>query len=98
MSDNARIKLRFAEILKQNKVRYNHGPIVNIYIVYRLTPGTRSTGIALENCVFDAVELTKRLILINTNILDVVLDLIQEAFFHIQVKDMVEMLLSLELI
>ena len=58
--DNARIKLRFARsILKQNKVTYNHGPIVNIYIVYRLTPGTRSTGITLENCLFGAVKLTE---------------------------------------
>ena len=58
--DNARIKLGFARsILKQNKVTYNHQPILNIYIVYRLTPGTRSTGITLENCLFGAVKLTK---------------------------------------
>ena len=33
---DARIKLGFkGDPLKQDKVRYNHGPIVNIYIVYR---------------------------------------------------------------
>ena len=58
--DNARIKMKFARsILKQNKVTYNHGPIVKIYIVCRLTLGTRSTGITLENCLFGAVKLTK---------------------------------------
>ena len=58
--ENARIKLRLARsILKENKVTFNYGPIVNIYIVYTLTPGTTSTGITLENCPFGAVKLTK---------------------------------------
>ena len=35
--NNARIKLKLAGVLlKQDKVTYTHGPIVNIYIVYRL--------------------------------------------------------------
>ena len=42
--------------LKQDKVTYNQGPIVNIYIVYRLTSGTKSNGVTLENCLFGAVE------------------------------------------
>ena len=42
-----------------NQATYNHGPIVNIYIVYRLSPGTRSTGFNLENCLFGAVKLAK---------------------------------------
>ena len=34
--DNVRIQLKFVgSLLKQNKITYNHGPIVNIYIVYR---------------------------------------------------------------
>ena len=58
--DNATIKLRFARsVLKQNKVTYNHRPKVNIYIVYILTSGTRSTGITLENYLFGAVKLAK---------------------------------------
>ena len=37
--DNARAKLIFSgDFLKQDKVTCNHGPIVNIYIVYRLSP------------------------------------------------------------
>ena len=44
--DNARIKLSFnTDLLKQNKVTYNHGPIVNIYIVYRLVPGINNSGV-----------------------------------------------------
>ena len=58
--NNARIKLRFSRsILKQNKVTYSHGPIVNIYVVYRLIPDTKSNDFTLENCLFGAVGLTK---------------------------------------
>ena len=36
--NNARIKILFSrDFLRQDKVTYNHGLIVNIYIVYRLT-------------------------------------------------------------
>ena len=59
--DNARIKLKFnGDFFKQDKVTYNHGSIVNIYIVYRLSRFTTSTKSAiLENCLFGAVKLTK---------------------------------------
>ena len=44
--ENARIKLNFIrDFLKQDKVTYNHGPIVNIYIVYKLTPGTNNLAV-----------------------------------------------------
>ena len=37
--DNARIKVKFnGNLLNQNKVTSNDGSIVNIYVVYRLTP------------------------------------------------------------
>ena len=43
--DNTRIKVKFnGSLLKQDKVTYNHGPIVNIYIII---------------CLFGAFELTK---------------------------------------
>ena len=58
--DNTRIKLKFSgDLLKQNKVTRNHGPIVNIYVVYRLTPRTNKSGVTLKNCLFDVVKLTK---------------------------------------
>ena len=59
--DNVRIKLKFVgALLKQDKIIYSHGPIVNIYIVYRLNPSITS-DITLENCLFGAVKLTKNL-------------------------------------
>ena len=57
--DNARIKLSFnTDLLKRDKVTYNHGPIVNIYIVYRFAPGINNSGITLQNGLFGAVKLT----------------------------------------
>ena len=58
--DNARIKLNFSgDLLKQDKITYSLGPIVNIYVVYRLAPRTNNSDVTLENCPFDAVKLTK---------------------------------------
>ena len=63
--DNARIKLKFVgDLLKQDKIIYNHGPIVNIYVVYGLSPSITS-DITLENCLFGAIKLTK-ILKINT--------------------------------
>ena len=63
--DNARVKLKFVgDLLKQDKITCNHGPIVNIYIVYRLSPSITS-DITLENCLFGAVKSTK-ILKINT--------------------------------
>ena len=46
--------------MTQNKIRFNHGKVVNIYIVYGLS---KSINIGdyptLENCLFGAVSLTK---------------------------------------
>ena len=58
--NNAGIKLNFnTDLLKQNKVPYNHGPIVNIYIVYKLDTVINDSGVTLENCFIGAVKLTK---------------------------------------
>ena len=52
----AKIKVKFnGSCLKQDKVTYNHGKTVNIYIVYY----SISTYPTLENCLFGAVSLTK---------------------------------------
>ena len=59
--NNARIKLDFnTDLLKQDRVTYSHGPIVNIYIVYKLGTLINDSGVALENCLFGAVKLTKK--------------------------------------
>ena len=55
-SDTARV----GSCLKQDKATYNHGAIVNIYIVYEIS---RNYNIGsyptLESCLFGAVSLTK---------------------------------------
>ena len=56
--DNARRKLSFnTDLLKQGKVTYNHGSIVNIYIVYRLNPFVNASSVTLENGLFGAAKL-----------------------------------------
>ena len=46
--------------LKQDKVTYSHGTIVNIYIVYEISKDYNiSSYPTLENCLFRAVSLTK---------------------------------------
>ena len=48
--------------LKQDKVTYNYGTIVNIYIVYEIDQNCSiSSYPTLENCHFGAVTLTKRI-------------------------------------
>ena len=54
-------RVRFnGDCLKQEKITFNHGKTVNIYIVYEIE---RSVNISsyptLENCLFGAVKLAK---------------------------------------
>ena len=42
------------------KITFNHGKIVHIYIVYEIVRNVKiSSYPTLENCLFDAVKLTK---------------------------------------
>ena len=54
-------RVRFSgRCVKQDKITYNHGKIVNIYIVYEINKnGNTSSDPTLENCLFGAVSLTK---------------------------------------
>ena len=47
--------------MKQDKIIYTHGKIVNIYIVYEINKkdNTITSDPTLENCLFGAVTLTK---------------------------------------
>ena len=50
--------------LKQGSVTFNHGRVVNIYIVYEISKSVSISDYpTLENCLFGAVSFTK-----NTNI------------------------------
>ena len=46
--------------LKQDKITYTHGKVVNIYIVYEISKSINISDYpTLENCLFGAVSLTK---------------------------------------
>ena len=86
-----RVRVKFdGSCLERDKITYPHGTIVNICIVYKFSPNFGDTEPALENCLFDAVKL-KMLILISTNIQDMVMDLIQEEFFYILMVEKLKM-------
>ena len=57
-----KIRVKFSgSYLKQDKITYTHGKIVNIYIVYETNKkdNTVISNPTLENCLFGAVTLTK---------------------------------------
>ena len=54
-------RVEFSEsCLKQDKITYTHGKVVNIYIVYQVSKSINISNYpTLENCLFGAVSLTK---------------------------------------
>ena len=56
-----KIRVKFTgSCLKQSKISYNHGKVVNIYIVYELrASSSHINDPTLKNCLFGAVTLTK---------------------------------------
>ena len=57
----ARIKVKFnGSCLKQDKITYTHGKIINTYIVYEISKNFIICSYpTLENCLFGTVSLTK---------------------------------------
>ena len=54
----------FGSCLKQPKISYTHGKVVNIYIVYELgASSSHNNDPTLKNCLFGAVTLTKNAII-----------------------------------
>ena len=53
-----KVRIRFSgDCLKQEKITFNHGKTVNIYIVYEPEKSVDiSSYPTLENCLFDAVN------------------------------------------
>ena len=88
----SRIRVKFTRsCLKQDKITFNHGKVVNIYIVYELGASSSSdSDPTLKSCSSGAVTLTKMLILISTVILVMELDLIEDHVFHFLVMDFVK--------
>ena len=57
---DTKVRVKFdGSCLKLDKITYTHETIVNIYIVYKLSPNFNDFELALENCLFGAVKLTK---------------------------------------
>ena len=56
-----KIKVKFNEdCLKQEKITFSHGKIVNMYIVYEIQKSVNINDYpTIENCLFGAVKLTK---------------------------------------
>ena len=58
--DDREISLKFSGVLlKQSRVTYNHGPKINIFIVYKLITHTINTDFALKDCLLGSVKITK---------------------------------------
>ena len=78
--------------LKQSKISYTHGKVVNIYIVYELgASGSHDNDPTLKNCLFGAITLTKSTDIIYTGILVMELDLTEHQVFHFQVTGLSKM-------
>ena len=56
-----KIRVKFTgDCLKQQKITYKHGKVVNIYIVYSLGASSSNySNPTIKNCLFGAVTLTK---------------------------------------
>ena len=90
---STKTRVRFSgSCLKQERVTNNHGKIVNIYIVFEINKNDNTTNSdpTLENFFLKQLVWLKILILISTNILDMVLDLIEKELFHL-VMELVQM-------
>ena len=77
--------------LKQYEITYEHGKVVNFYILYEVTKNISSYW-TLENYgYFVKFAWQKMLMLISINVLDMVLDLIDMDIFHTLLLELVEM-------
>ena len=60
-NEHGKLNVAFSRIfLKQTKVAYNHGTVINIYIVYKLQKRTVSNpDFTVQNALFGAAKITK---------------------------------------
>ena len=89
-----KIRVKFSgSCLKQDKVTYTHGKIVNIYIAYEINKKdiTIISDPTLENCLFAAVTLTKYANIDKYGYSGYGIGFDRKGSFHFQVVDMVKM-------
>ena len=90
-SYNIRVKFK-GRILRQSKVSYIHGKIVNIYMVYELTgPSFHSDDPMLKNCLFRAITVTKIADIDKYGCSDYGIGFDRRSSFHFLVVDLVNM-------
>ena len=60
-SENGKLNVRFSvNVLKQPKIHYNHGKIIDIYVTYKLRKrAISSPDFTVQNAFFGAAKLTK---------------------------------------
>ena len=80
VSTKRRVKFN-GDCLKQEKIEFNYGKIVNIYNDYELEKSVDiSSYPTLEKCLFGAVKLTKHIDVDLHKYSDILLDLIERNF------------------
>ena len=78
--------------LKQDKTMYNHGKIVNIYIVYETVGGYSDVNYpTLQNALFGAVKLTKNADIDKYGYSGYGIGFDEKHIFHIQAVEMEKM-------
>ena len=90
---HTKTRVKFKEsCLKQDKITYNHGKIVNIYTVYEINKTFNiSSYPTLENCLFRAVSLTKNADIDKYKYSGYGIGFDRHGFFHTLVMELVEM-------
>ena len=88
----SKIRVKFAgSCLKQDKITFNHGKVVNTYIVYKLGVSCSSNSDpTIKNYLLVQLLSLKMLILRSIRILVMELDLIEDQVFHFRVVDLVK--------
>ena len=92
LGTNIRVKFS-GSCLKQDKITYTHGKIVNIYIVYEINKkdNTIISDPTLENCLSGAVTLTKNVNIDRYGYSGYGIGFDRKDVFCFQVVDMVKM-------
>ena len=89
----SKIRVKFTRsYFKQDKIIFNHGKVVNIYIVYEVgASSSNDNNLTLKNYLFGAVTLTKNSDIEKYGYSVMELDLIEDQVDHFQVVDLVKM-------
>ena len=89
-TDKIGVKFTGSCLKQSNKLTYTNEKVVNIYIVYELGASSFiDSDPTIKKCLFGAVTLEMH-ILINTDIMVMELDLIEDQAFHFAVVDLLK--------